>query len=53
MHACCYVNDGGHSFRVECGNTQKSAHPLFGEHVRCTAHGFPLRDYGKCISLSL
>ena len=37
MRACCsiaaiallvYVNKGGRSFKVECGNTQKSAHPL-------------------------
>ena len=30
--ACClclvYVNKGGRSFGVECGNTRKSAHPL-------------------------
>ena len=36
MRACCsiadialhvYVNKGGRSFKVECGNIQKSAHP--------------------------
>ena len=34
-----YVNKGGCSFKVECGNTRRAPTPLFGEKVRCSAHG--------------
>ena len=39
MRACCYVNEGGHTFGVECGTLPI---PLFGEHVMHTDHAWVL-----------
>ena len=57
--ACCsiaaiallavYVNKGGRSFKVECGNTRKSAHPpsLVRKYDAAPMGGLS-REYGIC-----